>query len=93
MHTSADTVCEPARADTILGIARSIGNPAFRRLERAEPWLRFAVPALLAVFLACLAVSAGLQILENRKEALQDAADEIDVLATLAAIKKTAEAA
>ena len=31
MHTSAD-VCEPARADTILGIARSIGNPAFHRL-------------------------------------------------------------
>jgi two-component system, cell cycle sensor histidine kinase PleC len=87
VHTSADTVCEPARADTILGIARSIGNPAFRRLERAEPWLRFAVPALLAVFLACLAVSAGLQILENRKEALQDAADEIDIVATLAAIK------
>jgi two-component system cell cycle sensor histidine kinase PleC len=87
VHTSADTVCEPARADTILGIARSIGNPAFRRLERAEPWLRFAVPALLAVFLACLAVSACLQILENRKEALQDAADEIDIVATLAAIK------
>jgi two-component system, cell cycle sensor histidine kinase PleC len=86
VHTSAD-VCEPARADTILGIARSIGNPTFHRLARAEPWLRFAVPALLAVFLACLAASAGLQILENRREAIQDAADEIDVIATLAALK------
>ncbi|MDQ4135389.1 MAG: PAS-domain containing protein, partial [Pseudomonadota bacterium] len=87
MHTSADAVCEPARTDTILGIARSIANPTFRRLARAEPWLRFAVPALLAVFLTVLAGSAGLQILENRKEAIKDAADEIDVIATLAAAK------
>ena len=87
MHTSADAVCDPARTDTILGIARCIANPTFRRLARAEPWLRFAVPALLVVFLACLAVSAGVQIQENRKEALKDAADEIDVIATLAAAK------
>src|SRR3712207_8457149 len=52
-----------------------------------SPWLRFAVPTLLTVFLICLAVSAGLQILESRKDALQDAADEIDVIATLAAAK------
>jgi two-component system, cell cycle sensor histidine kinase PleC len=84
---SADAAYGPARDGTILGIARCIGNPAFRRLERAEPWLRYAVPALLTVFLICLAASAGLQMLESRRDALQDAADEIDVIATLAAAK------
>src|ERR671920_2309752 len=84
---SADAVYGPARPGTILGIARSIANPTFRRLEQAEPWLRYAVPALLTLFLICLAASAGLQVLENRKDALQDAADEIDVIATLAAAK------
>src|SRR3712207_4901909 len=84
---SADAVCAAARAGTILGIARSIGNPTFRRLEQAESWLRYAVPTLLTVFLICLAVSAGMQVLENRRDALQDAADEIDIIATLAAAK------
>ena len=28
-----------ARADTILGITRSLANPAYRRLEAFEPWL------------------------------------------------------
>jgi two-component system, cell cycle sensor histidine kinase PleC len=83
----ADAACVSARADTILGIARSIANPTFRRLEQAEPWLRFAVPGLLAAFLLCLAVSAGFQVMESRREALQDAADEIDIVATLAAAK------
>ena len=84
---SADAVCESARTGTILGIARSIANPTFRRLEQAEPWLRFAVPALLTAFLICLAASAGMQVLDNRRDALQDAADEIDIIATLATAK------
>jgi two-component system cell cycle sensor histidine kinase PleC len=83
----ADAAYGPARTGTILGIARSIANPTFRRLEQAEPWLRFAVPALLTVFLICLAVSASMQVLDNRRDALQDAADEIDIIATLAAAK------
>lgn len=84
---SADAVCGPARPGTILGIARSIANPTYRRLERAEPWLRFALPALVVLFLICLVFSAAMQVWESRKDALQDAADEIDVIATLAAAK------
>src|SRR5918997_1831786 len=84
---SADAVYGPSRPGTILGIARSIANPTFRWLEQAEPWLRFAVPTLLTLFLICLAASAGMQVLESRKDALQDAADEIDVIATLATAK------
>jgi two-component system cell cycle sensor histidine kinase PleC len=84
---SADAVYGPSRPGTILGIARSIANPTFRWLEQAEPWLRFAVPTLLTVFLICLAISAGMQVLDSRKDALQDAADEIDIIATLAVAK------
>jgi two-component system cell cycle sensor histidine kinase PleC len=84
---TADAVCESARTGTILGVARSIANPTYRRLEQAEPWLRFAVPALLLLFLISFALSAGMQILDARKEALQDAADDIDVIATLAATR------
>ncbi len=43
----ATTACVPARAGTILGVTRSIANPAFRRLEQYESLLRLAVPALL----------------------------------------------
>ena len=45
----ATTVCVPARAGTILGVTRSITNPAFRRLEQYESLLRLAVPALLVL--------------------------------------------
>ncbi|HEX2727948.1 MAG TPA: PAS domain-containing sensor histidine kinase, partial [Beijerinckiaceae bacterium] len=84
---SADAVCEPVRTGTILGIARSIANPTYRRLVHAEPWLRLAVPTLLSIFLLSLAVSAGLQIWQSRNVTLQDASDGIDVIATLAAAK------
>jgi two-component system cell cycle sensor histidine kinase PleC len=84
---SADAVCEPARSGTILGIARSIANPTYRRLVDAEPWLRLAVPALLSIFLFSLALSAGLQLWQGRSDTLQDASDNIDVIATLAAAK------
>jgi two-component system cell cycle sensor histidine kinase PleC len=83
---SADAACGPARVRTILGITRSAGHPTYGRLERAEPWLRRAVPALLALFLLALAASAWLQARDGRADALRDATDDIDVLATLAAM-------
>lgn len=48
-------------ADTILGISRCKAHPAYRTLERAEPWIRFAVPVFLTLFLIALALSAYLQ--------------------------------
>ena len=83
----ADTACVSARAGTILGITRSLAHPAFRRLEWAEPWLRLAVPALLVVFLLTLAASAYTQVRDSRESALLDAIDDVDVLATLAAVQ------
>jgi two-component system cell cycle sensor histidine kinase PleC len=83
----ADTACVSARAGTILGVTRSFASPLYRRLERYEPWLRLAVPAMLAVFLVTLVVCASIQVGESREEALADAVNDIDVIASLAAVK------
>ncbi len=83
----AVTACVSARAGTILGVTRSDAHPTYRRLEQYEPWLRLAVPTLLALFLITLAVSAWIQVRENRKDTLVDAIADIDIVASLAAAK------
>jgi two-component system cell cycle sensor histidine kinase PleC len=83
----AETACVPVRAGTILGITRTIASPAYRRLEQYEPWIRLAVPALLAVFLFTLGASAYVQIRDGREEAVVDAINDIDVIASLAAVR------
>jgi two-component system, cell cycle sensor histidine kinase PleC len=83
----AETACVPGRAGTILGISRSFASTDYGRLGQYEPWLRLAVPALLAVFLVTLAASAWIQVRESREEAIVDAINDIDVMATLTALK------
>ena len=66
-----------ARADTILGVqwpARTRNT----RLARAEACLRYAIPALLAAFLACLVGIAALHIRTQRAEIVAAAATEIE---------------
>src|SRR3954465_14221349 len=89
----ADTACVPVRTGTILGITRSFTSPIYHRLERSEPWLRLAVPALLAIFLTVLGASAWTQVSENREEAVIDAINDIDVIAKLATLKLGADGA
>jgi two-component system cell cycle sensor histidine kinase PleC len=89
----ATTSASPARAGTILGVTRSIANPAFRRLEQYESWLRLAVPALLALFLVTLAASAWIQVRDSREETVLDAIGDIDIIGTLAAAKMGANPA
>ncbi|MDF2688353.1 MAG: sensor histidine kinase [Microvirga sp.] len=83
----AVTACVPARAGTILGVTRSDANPTYRRLERYEPMLRLAVPAVLILFLITLAGSAWVQIRDGRKDTLFDAISDIDIIASLSAAK------
>ncbi len=83
----AETVLAPARAATILGIARSAASPAFRRLAKLEPWLRYAIPGLLGCFLLTLAVGAWLQARTVRDGILSEATGNIDIVASLSAIK------
>jgi two-component system, cell cycle sensor histidine kinase PleC len=81
----AESVLVSARADTILGITRSLASPTYQKLEQYEPWLRRVVPLLLAVFLLTLGTSAWIQIRDGRAAAIADAVSEIDLVASLAA--------
>ncbi len=83
--TSAETTCAPARGGSILGITGAATHPALGRLERADPWLKLAIPVLLAIFLASLAATAILQSRSDRDEALRRATSEIELLGQLAA--------
>ncbi|GGC73515.1 PAS domain-containing sensor histidine kinase [Chelatococcus reniformis] len=89
----AATACDPARAATILGVARSITHPAFGRLVAAEPWLKLAVPTLLGVFLATLVASATIQALDTRAETIDDTITAVDLVASTIAGQATARAA
>src|SRR5262245_12874909 len=82
VHATADV---SARAGTILGVARSLGHPAYRRLVSAEPYLRLAVPGLLAIFICTLVASALLQALDTRRDAIDDAVSTTDLVAGLVA--------
>jgi two-component system cell cycle sensor histidine kinase PleC len=80
----ADSACVPARASTILGVTRS--SAPTLDLRRAEPWLRLAVPILVATFLVTLAVCAWYEFAHSRERALAAATAEIDLVAALAAL-------
>ena len=73
-----------ARAGTILGVhwpARARNS----RLIRAEAALRYAIPALLSTFLACLVGIAALHIRSQRDEIVTAAATEIESFTRAAA--------
>ena len=74
-----------ARPDSIQGLAQSIAKPAYRRLLTAEPLLRRAVPVLIIAFLATICVGAVVQVLDHRRQALNDMVVALDAVADLAA--------
>lgn len=77
----AEAAGASARSDSIKGLAQSIAKPAYRRLLTAEPALRRAVPALIVAFLITIAIGAFVQVIEHRRTALADAANDIDTIA------------
>jgi two-component system cell cycle sensor histidine kinase PleC len=77
----AEAAGASARSDSIKGLAQSIAKPAYRRLLTAEPALRRAVPALIVAFLITIAIGAFVQVIEHRRTALSDAANDIDTIA------------
>src|SRR5476651_2334784 len=74
-----------ARPDSIQGLAQSIAKPAYRRLLTAEPLLRRAVPVLIIAFLATICVGAAVQVLDHRRQALNDMMVALDAVAEIAA--------
>jgi two-component system, cell cycle sensor histidine kinase PleC len=81
--SGADAACVAARAGTIMGVTRAAGHPALGKLEKADPWLRLAVPILLLIFLSTLGATALLQLREDRRDTLDRALVDIEVLAML----------
>lgn len=78
----ATPVRAPARAATVLGVTKSITHPALGRLVAAEPWLKLAVPCLLGIFVLTLALSATLQAISSRSDAVGEAVVTLDLLAS-----------
>ncbi len=74
-----------ARPDSIQGLAQSIAKPAYRRLLTAEPLLRRAVPVLIIAFLATICVGAAVQVLDHRRQAINDMVLALDAVADIAA--------
>ncbi|MFN3658057.1 MAG: PAS domain-containing sensor histidine kinase [Pseudolabrys sp.] len=74
-----------AHSDSIKGLAQSIAKPAYRRLLTAEPVLRRAVPVLIIAFLVTIFVGALVQLLDQRKQTLQNHVIALDAVADLAA--------
>ncbi len=74
-----------APSDSIKGLAQSIANPAYRRLLTAEPLLRRAVPVLIIAFLVTICVGAFVQVLDQRRQALDTMVLSLEAVADVAA--------
>lgn len=81
----ANADCASVRADTILGVARSLTHPLYQRFEGFEPALRTAIPVLVGLFLVILGAGAIMQTSAMRDDALIDAAGDMDLVSALVA--------
>jgi two-component system cell cycle sensor histidine kinase PleC len=81
----AETTCASARGGSILGVIGASAHPTLGRLERADPWLKLAVPVLLVIFLLTLAATVLLQSRSDRNAALTQADIEASLIGQLAA--------
>ncbi|RYE81957.1 MAG: PAS domain-containing sensor histidine kinase, partial [Hyphomicrobiales bacterium] len=71
------------RANSVLGVARSLTHPLYKRFEQLEPIFRKVIPALVAGFVLLLALGAYVQTSALRDDALDDAAIDLEALAAL----------
>jgi two-component system cell cycle sensor histidine kinase PleC len=83
--TRANADCAPVRADSILGVARSLTHPLYQRFETLEPTIRTVIPGLVALFIILLATGAAIQTTAMREDALTDAAGDMDLVSALLA--------
>jgi two-component system cell cycle sensor histidine kinase PleC len=81
----ANASCASVRADTILGVARSLTHPLYQRFESFEPTFRTAIPTLVGIFLVILGAGALIQTSAMREEALIDAAGDMELVSALVA--------
>lgn len=72
------------RANTIMGVARTIGHPLDARFQPLEPFIKLAIPVLVGIFTVLLAMAGAFLLTANRQDALEDALHDMDLLAGLA---------
>jgi two-component system cell cycle sensor histidine kinase PleC len=83
--TRADAACANVRANSILGVARTLTHPLYQRFEKLEPTFRKVIPALVACFVLIMALGAYVQTSALRDDTLNDAATDLEALAALLA--------
>ncbi len=74
---------DAARLGTIMGVARSMSHPFLLALHRSEPWLKLAIPLLVAVFALLLGLAGTLFLTANHSDTLEDALNDMDLVAAL----------
>lgn len=88
----ANAARDPARVNTIMGVARSVSHPLQTVLDRSEPWLKLAIPLLVAIFAILLGLAGTLFLSANQRDTLEDASNDMDVIASLVTREITANA-
>lgn len=83
--TRANADCANVRADSILGVARSLTHPLYQRFETLEPTFRTVIPGLVALFILLLATGGAIQTTAMREDAMADAVGDMDLVSTLLA--------
>ncbi|AOG05979.1 PAS domain-containing sensor histidine kinase [Bosea sp. RAC05] len=83
--TRANADCATVRADSILGVARSLTHPLYQRFETLEPTFRTVIPGLVALFILLLATGGAIQTTAMREDAMADAVGDMDLVSTLLA--------
>ena len=81
----ANAASTSARVGTIMGVARSMSHPLQIALHRSEPWLKLAIPILVAVFAVLLALAGAMYVSVSHHDTLEDASNDMDVIASLVA--------
>ncbi|MCE1235121.1 MAG: ATP-binding protein [Hyphomicrobiales bacterium] len=65
----------------IEGHAHLLASPTYRQVLRAEPWLRRSIPVLIVTFVAVMALTRLVGILETRQALENGARDEVQLIA------------
>jgi two-component system cell cycle sensor histidine kinase PleC len=71
--------------ETIMGVARSVSHPLQLALDRSERWVKLTIPVLVAIFTLMLAAGAAHFVTAQQRDTLEDAATDLDVIASLVA--------
>jgi two-component system cell cycle sensor histidine kinase PleC len=71
----------PARARVVRGLVDAVSAPTFDQFVKLEPWIRRAVPAMIAVFLGTLTTLTILLVNDAHDRAIDDAMLNLELMA------------